>query len=165
MTHAFFKACLFLGSGSVIHAMGGEQDMRKMGGLQARTCRHLLDLRRSAALAIAGVPPLRRLLLARTRSSRAAAAQRRTWMLWAVGLLTARPAPPSTCSALVFLTFFGEFRGTHEQEHHLHESPPSMTVPLLDPRRRRRSLAGCVGVPDVASSARPELARTTGWRR
>jgi NADH-quinone oxidoreductase subunit L len=128
-THAFFKACLFLGSGSVIHAMGGEQDMRKMGGL----ARHMPSTYRTfliATLAIAGVPGLAGFfskdeILGSTYLSHVPAAK----LLWTVGLLT---AALTACYMfrLVHLTFHGAFRGTHEQEHHLHESPAVMTVPL-----------------------------------
>jgi NADH-quinone oxidoreductase subunit L len=128
-THAFFKACLFLGSGSVIHAMGGEQDMRKMGGLKRwmpSTYRTFLI----STLAIAGVPPLAGFfskdeILGATFLGHVPAAK----VLWIVGLAT---AGLTACYMfrLVHLTFHGKFRGTHEQEHHLHESPAVMTVPL-----------------------------------
>jgi NADH-quinone oxidoreductase subunit L len=144
-THAFFKACLFLGSGSVIHAMGGEQDVRKMGGLRAKlpaTYRTFLI----AALAIAGVPGLAGFfskdeILGATFLGHLPAAK----VLWIVGLLT---AALTACYMfrLVFLTFFGEFRGTHEQEHHLHESPPVMTVPLWV-LATGAVAAGWIGIP------------------
>ncbi len=128
-THAFFKACLFLGSGSVIHAMGGEQDMRKMGGL----AKHMPSTYRTfliSTLAIAGVPGLAGFfskdeILGATFMAHVPAAK----LLWAVGLLT---AALTACYMfrLVHMTFHGAFRGTHEQEHHLHESPAVMTVPL-----------------------------------
>ncbi len=128
-THAFFKACLFLGSGSVIHAMGGEQDMKKMGGL----ARHLPSTYRTfliSTLAIAGVPGLAGFfskdeILGSTFLGHVPAAR----LLWLVGLLT---AGLTACYMfrLVYLTFHGKFRGTHEQEHHLHESPAVMTLPL-----------------------------------
>ncbi|KAB2965440.1 MAG: NADH-quinone oxidoreductase subunit L [Thermoanaerobaculia bacterium] len=128
-THAFFKACLFLGSGSVIHAMGGEQDMRQMGGLARKlpsTYRTFLI----STLAIAGVPGLAGFfskdeILGATFLGHVPAAK----LLWIVGLLT---AGLTACYMfrLVYLTFHGRFRGTHEQEHHLHESPAVMTVPL-----------------------------------
>src|SRR4051795_2485226 len=123
MTHAFFKALLFLGSGSVIHAMGGEQDMRKMGGLK----RHMPVTYWTfwlGSLAIAGVP-----LFAGFFSKDqilGAAAGHGNWVLYAMGLLTAALTACYMFRAF-FLTFHGTFRGSHEQEHHLHESPPSMT--------------------------------------
>ncbi|MGH7335970.1 MAG: proton-conducting transporter membrane subunit, partial [Myxococcota bacterium] len=144
-THAFFKACLFLGSGSVIHAMGGEQDMRKMGGLR----KHLPSTYKTfliATLAIAGVPGLAGFfskdeILGATFLAQVPAAK----LLWAVGLAT---AALTACYMfrLVFLTFFGAFRGTHEQEHHLHESPKVMTLPLWI-LAVGAVVAGFIGVP------------------
>ena len=128
-THAFFKACLFLGSGSVIHAMGGEQDIRKMGGLRKYLPATYATFAIST-LAIAGIPGLAGFfskdeILGATFLAHVPAAR----LLWGVGLLT---AALTACymSRLVFLTFFGDFRGSHEQEHHLHESPRVMTLPL-----------------------------------
>jgi NADH-quinone oxidoreductase subunit L len=133
VTHAFFKACLFLGSGSVIHAMSGEQDIRKMGGLKSKipiTYWTFLI----ATIAIAGFPPFAGFfskdeILGSALSSPYIAAPAR-YVIWGLGTLAA------LCTAyymfrLVFLTFFGSFRGTHEQEHHVHESPWTMTVPLI----------------------------------
>jgi NADH-quinone oxidoreductase subunit L len=132
VTHAFFKACLFLGSGSVIHAMSGEQDIRRMGGLKSKipiTYWTFLI----ATIAIAGFPPFAGFF---SKDEILASAFANPYFtnygkfIWVLGTLAA------LCTAyymfrLVFLTFFGDFRGTHEQEHHLHESPPSMTVPLV----------------------------------
>ncbi|HEX9942353.1 MAG TPA: NADH-quinone oxidoreductase subunit L [Thermoanaerobaculia bacterium] len=126
MTHAFFKALLFLGSGSVIHAMGGEQDMRQMGGLK----KYLPTTYRTfviGALAIAGVPGFAG-FFSKDEILHAAASGGH-WLLYAVGLITAVLTAFYMFRA-VHMTFHGEFRGTHEQEHHLHESPPVMTVPL-----------------------------------
>jgi NADH-quinone oxidoreductase subunit L len=143
MTHAFFKALMFLGSGSVIHAMGGEQDMRKMGGLKEQmpwTYRTFLI----GTLAIAGVPGLagffsKDQILASTWGS--------SKLLWGVGLVT---AGLTACYMfrLVFMTFHGKFRGTEEQHHHLHESPPSMTVPLMV-LAVGAALSGYVGIPKL----------------
>jgi NADH-quinone oxidoreductase subunit L len=127
MTHAFFKACLFLGSGSVIHAMGGEQDMRQMGGLKAKlptTYRTFLV----AALAISGIPPLAGFFSKDAILSGVFEAHR--YVLFAIGLLTAA-LTAFYMLRLVSLTFEGSFRGSPEQEHHLHESPPTMTIPLI----------------------------------
>jgi NADH-quinone oxidoreductase subunit L len=126
-THAFFKALLFLGSGSVIHAMSGEQDMRKMGGL----AKHLPVTYRTfliATVAIAGIPPLAGFFS--KDEILAGAFGGGHYLLWAVGLLTAGLTACYMFRA-VYLTFHGEFRGTHEQAHHLHESPKVMTVPLV----------------------------------
>ncbi len=126
-THAFFKACLFLGSGSVIHAMGGEQDMRKMGGLK----KSLPVTYRTfwiSTLAIAGIPPLAGFFSKDEILAGAFGSHR--YVLWGVGLLTAALTACYMFRA-VYLTFEGKFRGTHEQEHHLHESPRTMTIPLV----------------------------------
>ncbi len=128
MTHAFFKACLFLGSGSVIHAMGGEQDMRKMGGLREQHADHVHDVSRRDARDLRH-PAVRRLHVEgrdhlaglRARSSSALGA-----CCWLGAGITA-----FYMFRQVYMTFFGEFRGTHEQEHHLHESPPSMALVLV----------------------------------
>jgi NADH-quinone oxidoreductase subunit L len=124
-THAFFKALLFLGSGSVIHAMSGEQDMRRMGGLR----KHLPVTYWTflvGTLAIAGVPGLAGFF---SKDAILAAAWEAHVALWAVGTITAA-VTAFYMFRLFFLTFHGGFRGTPEQHHHLHESPPSMTVPL-----------------------------------
>ncbi|HKI01277.1 MAG TPA: NADH-quinone oxidoreductase subunit L [Thermoanaerobaculia bacterium] len=142
MTHAFFKALLFLGSGSVIHAMGGEQDMRKMGGLK----KHMPATYKTfviGSLAIAGIPPLAG-FFSKDEILHAAAAGGH-WVLYAVGLLTAALTAFYMFRA-VNLTFHGKFRGTHEQEHHLHESPPSMTIPLWV-LAVGAVISGLVGVP------------------
>jgi len=125
-THAFFKALLFLGSGSVIHAMGGEQDMRKMGGLRARlpvTYWTFLI----ATLAISGIPPLAGFFSKDQILSSAFPAHK---VLWGVGLATAGLTALYMFRA-VYLTFHGTFRGTEEQAAHVHESPAVMTVPLV----------------------------------
>jgi NADH-quinone oxidoreductase subunit L len=146
MTHAFFKALLFLGSGSVIHAMGGEQDMTKMGGLK----KHLPITYWTfviGGLAIAGIPPLAGFFS--KDEILAAAAANDQWALWVVGVATAGLTAFYMFRA-INLTFHGRFRGTHEQEHHLHESPPSMTVPLLV-LAAGAVTAGLVGIPKVLS--------------
>jgi len=126
-THAFFKALLFLGSGSVIHAMSGEQDMRKMGGLRKKipwTFGTFLV----GTLAIAGIPPLAgffskdEILLGVLGSGHT--------VLFGIALFTAL-LTAAYMARLLFLTFFGEFRGGHEAEHHVHESPWSMVGPLV----------------------------------
>jgi len=127
LTHAFFKACLFLGSGSVIHAMGGEQDMRRMGGLKSKlpvTYWTFLI----ATLAIAGIPPLAGFFS--KDAILAGVFEHERYVLWGIALFTAG-LTAFYMFRLVSLTFEGSFRGTGEQEHHLHESPPSMTAPLV----------------------------------
>ena len=130
LTHAFFKALLFLGSGSVIHAMGGEQDMQKMGGLK----RHLPVTYRTfvvGSLALAGIPVFAGFFSKdEILAAAAASGMPLHWLFWGVGWITAGLTAFYMFRA-VHLTFDGTFRGTHEQEHHLHESPPVMTVPLI----------------------------------
>jgi NADH-quinone oxidoreductase subunit L len=149
MTHAFFKALLFLGSGSVIHAMGGEQDMTKMGGLKKHMPSTFITYV-IGALAIAGVPGLAG-FFSKDEILHAAAGSGH-WVLWAVGLITAGLTAFYMFRS-VYMTFFGHFRGTHEQEHHLHESPPSMTVPLWI-LAAGAVFAGYVGVPKLLSFGR-----------
>jgi len=127
MTHAFFKACLFLGAGSVIHAMGGEQDMRKMGGLREKVPITFWTFL-AATLAISGVPPFAGFMSKDEIIWRAYAHGHVViWgLLWIGAGMTV-----FYMFRQVYMTFFGEFRGTHEQEHHLHESPPSMSLVLV----------------------------------
>jgi NADH-quinone oxidoreductase subunit L len=134
LTHAFFKACLFLGSGSVIHALGGEQDLRRMGGL-ARKIPITYVTFLVATLAIAGVPLLagffsKDAILAAVFEARFPQAPWLPKLLWSAALFTAG-LTAFYMFRLVSLAFYGRFRGTPEQETHVHESPPSMTVPLV----------------------------------
>lgn len=126
ITHAFFKACLFLGSGSVIHAIGGEQDMRHMGGLK-NTMKITYITFLVSSLAISGIPPLSGFF---SKDEILLTAFHQNTILWIIGsfasILTA-----FYMFRLVFLTFFNKFRGTKEQEEHLHESPTAMTFPLI----------------------------------
>jgi NADH-quinone oxidoreductase subunit L len=144
MTHAFFKACLFLGSGSVIHAMGGEQDMRKMGGLKSKLPLTYWTFL-IATLALAGIPPLAGFFS--KDSILAGVFEHQRYVLWGVGVVTAG-LTAFYMFRLVSLTFEGKFRGTHEQEHHLHESPSSMTAPLLI-LAALSLVGGFVGIPKV----------------
>src|SRR6202140_5449140 len=126
MTHAFFKACLFLGSGSVIHALSGEQDMRKMGGLWGKiptTAKTFFV----ASIAIAGIPPLAGFV---SKDSILGHAFEYSPILWLVGFITAGMTA-FYMFRLVNMTFFGKSRVDHDVEHHIHESPGSMTVPLM----------------------------------
>ncbi len=126
MTHAFFKALLFLGAGSVIHAMSGEQDMRKMGGLKDKIRTTYLTMG-IATLAIAGLPPLAGFFSKDEILGRAFEVNR---FLWLVGWVTAGMTA-FYMFRLLFLTFYGKSRVPQELEHHVHESPASMTVPLM----------------------------------
>ena len=126
VTHAFFKALLFLGAGSVIHAMHHEQDIRKMGGLKSKLpITHATFL--LGYLAIIGFPFFAGYYSKDEIIIQALATKPIIGYLLIFGaLMTA-----FYMSRVYFLTFWGKFRGTHEQEHHLHESPLSMTLPLM----------------------------------
>jgi NADH-quinone oxidoreductase subunit L len=135
-THSFFKACLFLGAGSVIHAMAGEQDMRKMGGL----ARHLPTTYWTfvvATLALSGIPPFAGFVSKDEILGKVFAAGYGDLngyggvylLLWVLGVAGAFMTAFYMFRA-VHMTFHGEFRGSQEQSHHLHESPASMTWPL-----------------------------------
>ncbi len=126
ITHASFKALLFLGAGSVIHAMGDEQDIRKMGGLWSRikitSVTFLIG-----TIAISGIPPFAGFFSKDEILAHVFEHNKLMWVLAMAGsFMTA-----FYMFRLFFLTFTGEFRGTPEQEHHLHESPLAMTIPLM----------------------------------
>src|SRR5215831_12140928 len=129
-THAFFKALLFLGAGSVIHAMSGEQDMRNMGDLHHRTpVTHITMF--IATLAIAGIFPFagfvsKDAILWETWKSEHGAYR----VLWGIGFLTALMTA-FYMFRLIYLTFYSKPRMSHDVEHHVHESPASMTGPLI----------------------------------
>jgi NADH-quinone oxidoreductase subunit L len=128
-THAFFKALLFLGAGSVIHAMSGEQDMRNMGRLAGKipvTFGTMLV----GTLAIAGIPPLAGFVSKDEILSQAWRSADGFPYLWFIGFTTAL-LTAFYMFRLLYLTFSGEPRMSHEVEHHVHESPKSMTVPLI----------------------------------
>jgi NADH-quinone oxidoreductase subunit L len=127
VTHAFFKALLFLGSGSVIHAMSGEQDMRKMGGLRRKVPWTFWTFV-VATLAIAGIPPLAG-YYSKDAILAGALADGKT-ALFAIGLFTAL-LTSFYMGRLLILTFFGSFRGGEEAERHVHESPWTMLFPLV----------------------------------
>ncbi len=134
VTHAFFKALLFLGAGSVIHALSGEQDIRKMGGLFRKipvTSRTFLV----AWLAICGIFPFAGFfskdeILWKAFSQPDPAASWLPQALWLVAFLTAA-ITAIYMTRLVVLTFFGRSRVDHAVEHHIHESPWTMTAPLI----------------------------------
>ncbi len=129
-THAFFKACLFLGAGSVIHALGGEQDVRKMGGLARRIPVTFVTFAVATA-AIAGLPPLSGFFSKDEILWYAfASSQGGSPLLFAVMALTAL-LTAFYMFRLLWLTFFGRSRMSPETEHHVHESPPSMTGVLM----------------------------------
>jgi len=141
MTHAFFKGLLFLGAGSVIHAVGGEQDMRKMGGLRTYIPWTFLTMG-IATLAIAGIPPLAGFW---SKDEILWKAYQENWVYWLVGVITAF-ITSFYMFRLLFMTFFGDYHGaqvdehghgTHAQGHDAHghgephESPMVMLVPLM----------------------------------
>jgi NADH-quinone oxidoreductase subunit L len=125
MTHAFFKGLLFLAAGSVIHALGGEQDMRKMGGLRKKIPWTFWTML-MATLAIAGAPGFSGFF---SKDEILLAAQRASTPLWALGVLTAG-LTSFYMFRLIFLTFFGKER-FDEHQVHVHESPRSMLAPLI----------------------------------
>ncbi|NOZ24695.1 MAG: NADH-quinone oxidoreductase subunit L [Nitrospirae bacterium] len=148
-THAFFKALLFLCAGSVMHAMGGEVNMQKMGGLK-RYMPLTYWTMLIASLSISGIPPLAGFF----------SKDEILWMafngggvgraVWALGTLAA-VLTAFYSFRLIYLTFHGEFRGTEEQRHHLHESPAVMTVPLVI-LCIGAIAAGWIGIPPIISS-------------
>jgi NADH-quinone oxidoreductase subunit L len=150
-THAFFKACLFLGAGSVIHAMGGEQDIRRMGGLAKKIPRTYWTFL-VATLTISGVPFLAAFFSKDAIKAAVFHAEFEAvpWLprvLYAVALFTAG-LTAFYMFRLLSLTFWGKFRGTAEQESHVHESPASMTVPLMV-LAFLSIVSGYVGVPII----------------
>ena len=145
LTHAFFKALLFLGSGSVIHAMGGEQDVRKMGGLAKKMpITNITFL--IGCLALAGIPGLSGFF---SKDEILASAFGRSPIFYGLGIVAT--AMTAFYSLRVYtLTFSGKFRGTAEQESHLHESPVSMTLPLII-LAVLAVVGGYLGLPPVIS--------------
>lgn len=142
MTHAFFKALLFLGAGSVIHAMHHEQDIRKMGGLKKYLpITHITFL--LGCLAIAGVPPFSGFF---SKDEILAAAFAKNPVYYVLGVIGALMTT-FYMFRLYAMTFQGKFRGNHEQEHHLHESPGAMTIPLIV-LAALSVIGGFVGVPE-----------------
>ncbi len=146
MTHAFFKALLFLGSGSVIHAMSGEQDMRKMGGLKKYLPITYMTFL-LGTLAIAGIPGFSGFfskdeILWKSFSS----GQGSPW-LWVMGVVTAA-LTAFYMFRVVYLTFHGIERMSDEVKHHIHESPRSMTVPLMI-LAGLAVVGGWIGMPEL----------------
>ncbi len=126
ITHAFFKACLFLGSGSVIHGLYGEQDMRRMGGLKKAMPITFWTML-IASLAISGIFPLAGFW---SKDEILMTAFHRNTTLWVIGSI-ASIMTAFYMFRLIYLTFFNYFRGTEEQKDHLHESPTLITLPLI----------------------------------
>ena len=153
LTHAFFKACLFLGSGAVIHALGGEQDVRRMGGLAPRL-RVTYGTFLIATLALAGIPPLAGFFSKDAILTGVFAAHRP--ILFALGLFTAG-LTAFYMFRLVSLTFFGDFRGSSEAAAHVHEAPPTMTLPLVV-LAFLSAVGGFLGLPEVFGESANRIA-------
>jgi NADH-quinone oxidoreductase subunit L len=143
ITHAFFKALLFLAAGSVIHAMHHEQDIRKMGGLKSKLpITHITFL--IGCIAIAGVPPFSGFF---SKDEILAAAYAKNPIYWFLGLIGAAMTA-FYMFRLYATTFLGQFRGTEAQASHLHESPASMTIPLIV-LAVLSAVGGAMGVPEI----------------
>ena len=143
ITHAFFKALLFLGAGSVIHAMHHEQDIRKMGGLKSKLpITHITFL--IGCIAIAGVFPFSGFF---SKDEILAAAFEKNKIYWVLGLVGAAMTA-FYMFRLYATTFLGKFRGSNEQEAHLHESPWAMTLPLIV-LAILSALGGVIGIPHI----------------
>ena len=152
MTHAFFKALLFLGAGSVIHAMHHEQDIRNMGGLKKfLPVTHITFL--LGCIAIAGIPPFSGFF---SKDEILASAFSKNMVYWIIGVLTAMMTA-FYMFRLYASTFLGNFRGTEEQKHHLHESPPAMTIPLIV-LAILAVIGGWVGIPEIFIKGGHQLA-------
>ena len=143
MTHAFFKALLFLGAGSVIHAMGGEQDMRKMGALKKfMPITHITFL--LACFAISGIPPFSGFF---SKDEILTAAYEKNPLYYIIGVAGAMMTA-FYMFRLYATTFLGKFRGTADQEHHLHESPSAITFPLIV-LAILAVVGGFAGIPEI----------------
>ena len=143
LTHAFFKALLFLGAGSVIHAMHHEQDMRKMGGLRSKL-KITFATMMIGTIAIAGLPPFSGFF---SKDEILAHAYEHNKILWAIGLFTAF-LTAFYMFRMMFLTFFGKYRGTHHAQEHIHESPQTMTFPLIV-LAVLAAIGGLINIPHV----------------
>ena len=143
MTHAFFKALLFLGSGSVIHGMSGEQDIRHMGGLGSKM-RWTAITFLIGCIAIAGIPPLSGFF---SKDAILLSAFQKSPVLYGIAVFTAM-LTAFYMFRLYFITFTGKFRGTEEQAHHVHESPMAMVLPLVI-LAVLSIVGGLIGIPEV----------------
>ena len=160
ITHAFFKACLFLGSGSVIHALHGEQDMRNMGGLR-KVMKITFITFLISSLAISGIPPFSGFF---SKDEILMTAYHHNIALWVIASL-ASIMTAFYMFRLLYLTFFKDFRGTEAQKHHLHESPALITFPLIV-LAILAAIGGLISLPgnswlnDYLSPLFPELAHS-----
>ncbi len=144
-THAFFKALLFLGAGSVIHALHGEQDIRKMGGLRKYISITYLTFL-IGVLAISGIPPFAGFF---SKDEILANAFEQSPMAWTIAVL-ASLLTAFYMFRLFFLVFYGKERASEEKMHHIHESPKSMTIPLIILAVLSAG-GGFMGVPEILS--------------
>ena len=126
MTHAFFKGLLFLGAGSVIHGVSGEQDMRKMGGLKGKMKITFITML-VGTLAISGIPPFSGFFSKDEILSHAFQYDKTLYIIGVIGAMFTA----FYMFRMLYLTFYGKFRGTAEQEHHIHESSATITIPLI----------------------------------
>lgn len=143
MTHAFFKALLFLAAGSVIHAMSGEQDIRKMGALKGKLKTTYFTFL-IGCIAIAGIPPFSGFF---SKDAILLSVYEHNKILYVIALFGAL-LTAFYMFRLLFITFNGNFRGTEEQKAHLHESPSLMTVPLII-LAILSFIGGFVGIPEI----------------
>jgi NADH-quinone oxidoreductase subunit L len=143
ITHAFFKALLFLCAGSVIHALHHEQDMRHMGGLRKKLPVTFITML-IGTIAIAGLPPFSGFFSKDEILAHVYAHDKIMWGIAVFGaFLTA-----FYMFRMLFLTFYGKYRGTHHAEEKIHESPGSMTIPLIV-LAILSALGGIIGIPEV----------------
>ena len=149
MTHAFFKALLFLAAGSVIHAMGGEQDIRKMGGLK-NSLSKTMWIFLIGTITIAGIPPFSGFF---SKDEILSAVFKNSLSLWIIAIVGIMMTA-FYMFRLFFLTFTGKFRGSEGEMQHLHESPVTMIIPLIV--LAFLSIAG--GVINL-----PEFMDSSGW--
>jgi NADH-quinone oxidoreductase subunit L len=146
MTHAFFKALLFLAAGSVIHALGGEQDMRRMGGLKDKIPITFWTMA-IASLAISGIPPLSGFVSKDEILWQSFAGSHGHYTLWLVGWITAG-LTALYMFRLLFMTFYGKSRAAPEVEAHIHESPRTMLTALVT-LAGLSTVGGFVGWPSI----------------
>jgi NADH-quinone oxidoreductase subunit L len=149
VTHALFKALLFLGAGSVIHGLGGEQDLRKMGGLAPRMMTTTVTFL-VGAFGLAGVPPLAGFFS--KDEILTSVFHEHHYLLWALLMAGAFMTALYTFR-LVFLAFFGAPRMSKEVAHHIHESPATMTVPLVILALGTVVAGLAVGIPSSSGTA------------
>ncbi len=143
LTHAFFKALLFLGAGSVIHAMHHEQDMRGMGGLKKKLPITFITML-IGTIAISGIPPFSGFF---SKDEILAHVYEYNKVMWALGIFCAM-LTAFYMFRMLYLTFYGTYRGSHHAEEKIHESPTSMTFPLIV-LAVLSAIAGMIGIPEV----------------